>query len=73
VAVGPVAGVPVSWPTEITHVLEGKLFVEEMRDLVTYALPAGGAVAHRWMVAPRLKQIFDIRRELPTRTPGEPT
>jgi ligand-binding SRPBCC domain-containing protein len=89
----PVAGVPVTWVTEITHVVEGRLFVDEQRhgpyrmwhhehhfreveggvetrDLVHYALPAGGGVAHRWMVAPRLKQIFDFRREFLTRTFG---
>jgi hypothetical protein len=44
-----------------------------VRDLVTYALPTGGGVAHRWMVAPRLKQIFDFRREFLTRTFGELT
>lgn len=92
----PVAGVPVTWVTEITHVVEGRLFVDEqrfgpyrfwhhehhfreveggveVRDLVTYALPPGGGVAHRWMVAPRLKQIFDFRRDFLTRTFGETT
>ncbi|MDB4951407.1 MAG: hypothetical protein JWM27_4056 [Gemmatimonadetes bacterium] len=42
----------------------------EMRDLVRYALPPGGGVAHGWMAAPRLKQIFDDRRELMERTYG---
>jgi ligand-binding SRPBCC domain-containing protein len=94
--VTPRGGLPVRWVTEITHLVEGKLFVDEqragpyrmwhhehhfreveggveMRDLLHYALPAGGGVAHRWMVAPRPKQIFDYRREFLARTFGEPT
>lgn len=35
-------------------------------DLVTYALPMGliGELAHPFLVAPRLKEIFDFRRQV---------
>lgn len=84
--VRPLLGVPVGWVTEITHVVEPTLFVDEQRfgpyrfwhhqhhfqpidggvlmtDIVTYALPrVGGPLANRWIVGPRLKEIFEYRR-----------
>lgn len=83
--VRPLLGIPVTWVTEISHVKEHELFVDEqrfgpyrfwhhqhlfravdggveMRDIVHYALPPGGGLARRWLVAPRLKEIFDYRR-----------
>jgi ligand-binding SRPBCC domain-containing protein len=36
----------------------------EVRDLVHYALPPGGGIAHRWMLAPRLAQIFAYRKQV---------
>lgn len=36
----------------------------EARDIVHYALPPGGGVARRWLVAPKLEQIFDYRRKV---------
>jgi len=83
--VRPLLGVPVSWVTEITHVDEGRLFVDEqrfgpyrfwhhqhlfreieggveMRDIVHYALPPGGGAVRRFLVAPRLAEIFAFRR-----------
>jgi len=91
--VRPLLGVPVTWVTEITHVDEHRLFVDEqrfgpyrfwhhqhhfaeveggveMRDIVHYALPPGGGIAHRWLVAPRLKEIFDYRKQLLEKTFG---
>lgn len=91
--VRPLFGVPLTWITEITHVVEPYLFVDEqrfgpyrlwhhqhhfreveggveMRDVVHYALPPGGAVVHPWLVRPRLKQIFDFRREVLDRRYG---
>ncbi|HEX8392061.1 MAG TPA: SRPBCC family protein [Longimicrobium sp.] len=85
--VRPLMGVPVTWVTEITHVDEPRLFVDEqrfgpyrfwhhqhlfreipggteMRDIVNYALPPGGGVARKWLVAPRLEQIFAHRRRV---------
>lgn len=87
--VRPLLGVPVTWVTEISHVQEHELFVDEqrfgpyrfwhhqhlfrdvpggveMRDIVHYALPPGGGVARRWVVAPRLQQIFDYRQKVLT-------
>lgn len=84
--VRPFPGVGVNWVTEITHVAEPELFVDEqrfgpyrfwhhqhhfravpggveIRDLVHYALPRGAGAARRWLVAPRLDQIFDFRRQ----------
>jgi len=75
----------VSWVTEITHVDEGRLFVDEqrfgpyrfwhhqhlfreieggveMRDIVHYALAPGGGAVRRFLVAPRLAEIFAFRR-----------
>ncbi|MFL5539907.1 MAG: SRPBCC family protein [Longimicrobiaceae bacterium] len=89
----PLFGVPVTWVTEITHVDEPRLFVDEqrfgpyrfwhhqhlfreieggveMRDRVHYALPAGAGAARRLLVAPRLREIFDHRREVLERTFG---
>jgi ligand-binding SRPBCC domain-containing protein len=84
--VRPLLGVPVGWVTEITHVVEPTLFVDEQRfgpyrfwhhqhhfrpidggvlmtDIVSYALPRGGGpLANRWIVGPRLKEIFEHRR-----------
>lgn len=86
--VNPLPGAKVRWVTEITHVVESRLFVDEQRfgpyrfwhhqhhfrevdggveihDLVHYALPlqpASGLV-RRWMVAPRLREIFEFRRK----------
>jgi ligand-binding SRPBCC domain-containing protein len=91
--VRPLFGVPVNWVTEITHVDEQRLFVDEQRfgpyrfwhhqhhfravdggvemtDIVHYALPPGGGIARGLIVAPRLKQIFDYRREVLERTYG---
>lgn len=91
--VRPLFGIPVSWVTEITHVDEPKLFVDEQRfgpyrfwhhqhlfraveggtemtDIVHYALPPGGGIARGLLVAPRLKEIFDYRREVLERTYG---
>jgi ligand-binding SRPBCC domain-containing protein len=42
----------------------------EMSDIVHYALPPGGGIARGWLVAPRLKEIFDYRREVLERTYG---
>ncbi|HEX2188242.1 MAG TPA: SRPBCC family protein [Longimicrobiaceae bacterium] len=86
--VRPFPGARVSWVTEITHVVEPYLFVDEqrfgpyrfwhhqhhfaeapggveVRDLVHYALPLGpvSAPVRRWMVAPRLREIFEFRRQ----------
>lgn len=83
--VRPLLGIPVTWVTEISHVREHELFVDEQRfgpyrfwhhqhlfrevpggvetrDIVHYALPPGGGLARRWLVAPRLQEIFDFRR-----------
>lgn len=85
--VRPLFGVPVTWVTEITHVQEPLLFVDEqrfgpyrfwhhqhhfreidggveIRDIVHYALPPlpGTSLARRWLVAPRLEEIFTYRR-----------
>lgn len=85
--VRPLLGVPLTWVTEITHVDEPVLFVDEqrfgpyrfwhhqhhfrevdggieMRDLIHYALPLdpAGRLVQRWMVGPRLAQIFDFRQ-----------
>ena len=91
--VRPLFGVPVSWVTEITHVDEPRLFVDEqrfgpyrfwhhqhlfreieggveMRDRVHYALPPGAGAARRLLGAPRLREIFDHRREVLERTFG---
>ncbi|HEX6747489.1 MAG TPA: SRPBCC family protein [Longimicrobium sp.] len=35
----------------------------EMRDLVHYALPPGGGAVRRFLVAPRLEEIFAFRRQ----------
>jgi ligand-binding SRPBCC domain-containing protein len=83
--VTPVAGIPVNWVTEITHVEEPNFFVDEQRfgpyrfwhhqhrfreveggvemtDLVHYAPPTPAApIIDRWLVGPKLKQIFEFR------------
>jgi ligand-binding SRPBCC domain-containing protein len=91
--VRPLMGVPLRWVTEITHVDEPHLFVDEQRfgpyrfwhhqhhfreipggvearDIVHYALPPGGGAARRWLVTPRLNEIFDYRRQVLERTFG---
>ncbi|HEX7238758.1 MAG TPA: SRPBCC family protein [Longimicrobiaceae bacterium] len=85
--VRPFPGATVTWVTEITHVVEPHLFVDEqrfgpyrfwhhqhhfqeipggveIRDLVHYALPLepAGRLVRRWMVEPRLREIFEFRR-----------
>lgn len=42
----------------------------EMRDVAHYALPRGGGWARRWLVAPRLREIFAYRREVLEKTFG---
>jgi len=42
----------------------------EMTDIVHYALPPGGGLARGLLVAPRLKEIFDYRRQVLERTYG---
>lgn len=84
--VRPLLGVPVRWVTEITHVREPFLFVDEQRfgpyrfwhhqhlfreipggveatDIVHYTLPPGTGFARGTLVAPRLQEIFDFRRQ----------
>ena len=91
--VRPLFGVPVSWVTEITHVDEPHLFVDEQRfgpyrfwhhqhlfraidggvearDIVHYALPPGGGAVRKWVVAPRLDEIFGYRRRVLEETFG---
>ena len=93
--VRPVGDLTLSWLTEITHLVEGELFVDEqrvgpyklwhhqhhftavaggteVRDVVHYALgfgPIGDLVASR-LVQPRLRQVFDYRRDVLTRRLG---
>jgi ligand-binding SRPBCC domain-containing protein len=90
--VRPLFGVPVRWVTEITHVDEPRVFVDEqrfgpyrfwhhqhlfreipggveVRDMVHYALPAGAGAA-KWIVAPRLDEIFGYRRRVLEETFG---
>jgi ligand-binding SRPBCC domain-containing protein len=91
--VRPLFGVAINWVTEITHVDEPRLFVDEQRfgpyrfwhhqhhfapvdggvemtDIVHYALPPGGGLARNLIVAPRLREIFDYRRQVLERTFG---
>ena len=91
--VRPLFGVPLNWVTEITHVDEPNLFVDEQRfgpyrfwhhqhlfrpvdggvemtDIVHYALPPGGGLARNILVTPRLREIFDYRREVLESTYG---
>ena len=42
----------------------------EARDIVHYALPAGGGAVRRMLVAPRLREIFAYRRDVLERTFG---
>ena len=42
----------------------------EMTDIVHYALPPGGGLARNVLVAPRLREIFDYRRQVLERTFG---
>ena len=44
----------------------------ETRDIVHYALPPGAGAARRWVVAPRLDEIFAYRRQVLERTFGPP-
>jgi ligand-binding SRPBCC domain-containing protein len=85
--VRPLWGIPLRWLTEITHVVEPFLFVDEQRfgpyrlwhhqhrfravaggvemeDDVHYLLRGGpfGRVAQRYLVRPRLEEIFRFRR-----------
>lgn len=94
--VRPVAGVPVTWITEISQVRRPAYFVDEQRfgpyrfwhhqhhfqpcpggtevtDLVHYGLPLGpvGRFFQRSLVAARLADIFDFRREALARRFGE--
>jgi ligand-binding SRPBCC domain-containing protein len=84
--VRPVLGIPMNWLTEITHVNEPYMFVDEqrsgpyaiwhhehhleptdrgvnMKDLVTYRIPAGplGSLAHRIFIKNQLESIFQYR------------
>ncbi len=86
--VTPVAGIPMKWVTEITHVQDKKYFVDEQRfgpyslwhhkhflkeipggvemeDIVDYKVPMGilGQMVHPFLVKPKLKEIFDFRRQ----------
>lgn len=86
--VTPVLGIKTKWVTEITHVEDGKYFVDEQRfgpyslwhhkhfiheidggvemeDIIDYKLPLGflGQWAHPFLVKPKLKEIFDYRKE----------
>lgn len=85
-SVTPLLGVSVTWVTEISHVVDRSLFVDEQRfgpyrfwhhqhhfrevdegveitDIVHYALPRAGApLVQRWLVGPRLAEIFEYRR-----------
>lgn len=85
--VTPVFGIKTKWITEITHVVEGKYFVDEQRfgpyalwhhkhfikeipggiemeDIIDYKLPFGilGELVHPFIVKPKLKEIFEYRR-----------
>lgn len=86
--VRPLLGIPVSWVTEITHVREPTMFVDEQRfgpyrfwhhqhhfrevdggvelhDLVHYSPPGlGRRLIDRWLVGPRLRGIFEFRRQV---------
>ena len=42
----------------------------EMRDIVHYAMPPGAGVARRWLVAPRLAEIFAYRTRVLEQTWG---
>lgn len=42
----------------------------EMRDIVHYALPRGAGAARRWLVAPRLSEIFTYRTRVLEQTWG---
>ena len=89
--VTPVLGIKTKWVTEITHVEDGRYFVDEQRfgpyslwhhkhfiheidggvemeDIIDYKLPLGflGQLAHPFLVKPKLKEIFDYRKEMLT-------
>ena len=86
-SVRPFPGARIAWVTEITHVVEPYLFVDEqrfgpyrywhhqhhfaevpggveVRDVVHYAIPLQpvSGLVRRWVVAPRLREIFEFRR-----------
>ncbi|MCC6952886.1 MAG: SRPBCC family protein [Deltaproteobacteria bacterium] len=86
--VRPLLGIPMTWVTEITHVISGHSFVDEQRvgpyrmwhhehffrecadgteieDVVHYVIGAFvlDPVIHRYVVGPRVQQIFDYRRK----------
>jgi len=94
--VRPLWGIPLRWLTEITHVVEPFLFVDEQRfgpyrlwhhqhrfravaggvemeDEVHYLLRGGpfGRAAQRYLVRPRLEEIFRYRRAAVERIFGE--
>ena len=85
--VTPIFGIKTKWITEITHVINGKYFVDEQRfgpyslwhhkhfikeipggiemeDIIDYKVPMGilGQLVHPFMVKPKLKEIFEYRR-----------
>ena len=84
--VRPLLGISVTWVTEISHVQEHELFVDEQRfgpyrfwhhqhhfrevgggvemtDIVHYAPPTPAArLIDRWVVGPRVREIFRYRR-----------
>lgn len=88
----PLLSLSISWVTEITHVIENRLFVDEqrfgpykmwhhmhhfeeipggvrMRDTVSYVLsfdPLSRPI-NTLIVAPRLQEIFNYRRETTTK------
>ncbi|HWP49386.1 MAG TPA: SRPBCC family protein [Candidatus Limnocylindrales bacterium] len=86
--ISPILNIPLSWVTEITHMVEPHLFVDEQRfgpyrfwhhqhlfretddgieiqDIIHYALYMGpiGRLLHRWVVGPKLWDIFNFRRQ----------
>jgi len=86
--VTPVLGIKTKWVTEITHVKDGKYFVDEQRfgpyalwhhkhfiheidggvemeDIIDYKVPFGilGRMVHPFLVKPKLKEIFDYRKQ----------
>ena len=76
--VRPLFGIPTTWVTEITHINEGSYFVDEQRvgpydlwhhkhfikPIKDYKIPMGilGIIIHPIIVAPKLKEIFEYRK-----------